>query len=167
MFTGLCFSRVRSPHRLSLYTAEDPFVCHLGCAPPPGRPVSCFKPLGPDAAPIDSSISPQIVHCGPFAQSCQTLWVGGACAPWNDRWRDGVETCPLIFSLGPRPYFGDTYAGQCLLVSRALQQAAPKCSCQPSSSQTLSSIWKLSPRGCAERRKRTTAKRASLANDTG
>ena len=64
--TGFRFTRPRTP---SFFTWAAP--------PSPGRPVSCFKPLGADAAPIGSNISPQIVHCGPFAQSCQTLWVGG------------------------------------------------------------------------------------------
>ena len=91
---------------------------------------------------------------------------GGARPRWNDQWRDRVEPCPPIFPLDPQTSRGDSDAGQSLLVGNALQQSAPKCSCAPSPSQALSSICRLSPPGCAERRKRTVAKRASLANDT-
>ena len=55
---------------------EAPFVFHLGCAPLPGKTGFFLRPLGADAALVGFNISPQIVHCGPFGQLCQTLQTG-------------------------------------------------------------------------------------------
>ena len=146
--------------------AEALFVLHLGCGPLSGKTNCFFEQIGGGRCADEFQHQPSNCPLWFLRPICVRRYSRGARAPWSDRWRDRVGPFLFIFVLDPQPYRGDSYAQQLLIVSPALQQSAPKCSCRPSSSQTLSSICKLSPQGCPEQCKRTTAKRASLANDT-